>query len=137
MSEIKEQIVERLREEAAYRAESYAAEEYIPMQAFWRRQSDICAEAADRIESLETSREAARQNFLTMQGTAATLAGRIKVLEEALRPFARAAQSYDPDEDDGDMDAWDYRPTIGELRFARLALNATPQDGKGGEEWDS
>lgn len=44
-------------------------------------------------------------------------------LREVVRPFARAADSYDPDEDDGDMDAWDYHPTIGDRRRARTALS--------------
>ena len=46
-------------------------------------------------------------------------AARITVLEEALRPFAEAPADW----------------TIYTVNAARLALNATPQDGKGGEEW--
>lgn len=46
----------------------------------------------------------------------------VKSLEEALRPFADAAQSYDPDEGDDTTIAWAHGFTIGSLRRARAAL---------------
>jgi len=61
---------------------------------------------------------------------ASSLQARLSEAVEVLKPFARAANSYDPDEDDGDMDAWDYHPTIGELRRARTFINSFKGDTK-------
>lgn len=44
-------------------------------------------------------------------------------LKSALKPFADEADRYEPDEGDDDMDAWDTRSTIGQLRAARSALS--------------
>jgi hypothetical protein len=49
-------------------------------------------------------------------------ADRIEKLEAALRPFAKWADAYDPEENDDDIEAWDHAPTIGMLRAARKAL---------------
>lgn len=49
-------------------------------------------------------------------------AERIKKLEEALEPFAKWADAYEPDEGDDHLTAWDHAPTIGMLRAARNAL---------------
>ena len=49
-------------------------------------------------------------------------ADRIEKLEAALRPFAKWADAYEPDEGDGHLEAWDHAPTIGMLRAARKAL---------------
>ena len=49
-------------------------------------------------------------------------ANRIEKLEAALRPFAKWADAYEPDEGDDHLEAWDHAPTIGMLRAARKAL---------------
>ncbi len=49
-------------------------------------------------------------------------ADRIEKLEAALRPFAKWADAYDPEENDDDREAWDHAPTIGMLRAARNAM---------------
>ena len=49
-------------------------------------------------------------------------ADRIEKLEAALKPFAKWADAYDPDEGDDHLEAWDHAPTIGMLRAARKAL---------------
>jgi hypothetical protein len=46
----------------------------------------------------------------------------IERLAEALEPFAKAADSYDPDEGDGKYVAWAHGFSIGSLRKAREAL---------------
>lgn len=46
----------------------------------------------------------------------------IKVLVEALKPFAEAAASYDPAEGDDAFEAWRETFSIGALRTARKAL---------------
>jgi hypothetical protein len=43
-------------------------------------------------------------------------------LREALKPFADAADQYDPDEGDDANEAWSIDVTIGDLRRARAAL---------------
>jgi len=50
------------------------------------------------------------------------MAEEITRLRAALEPFAKAADRYDPDENDGFQEAWDWTPTIGMLRRARAAL---------------
>jgi hypothetical protein len=49
------------------------------------------------------------------------------VKDEALRPFARIADHYEPDEEDGQQHIWSHLPTIGEVRHARKA-SATGSD---------
>jgi len=66
-------------------------------------------EAADAIERLQKELETAR---------------------EALEPFARVADSYEPDEGDDACVAWAHDFTIGSLRRARDARRTT----KGGGE---
>lgn len=46
-------------------------------------------------------------------------------LLEALKPFAAMAAAYDPEDGDGEQEAWAFnaRPTIGQLRKARAAIN--------------
>ena len=114
MSEIKEQIVERLRARVAEEADEYAADAAEAIERgerpdLWDRDVTVpvgwLIEAADRIEVLERE----RTNLIETKRT----------LEEALRPFAEAPADW----------------TIYTVNAARLALNATPQDGKGGEEW--
>jgi hypothetical protein len=46
----------------------------------------------------------------------------IEALAEALEPFARDADGYDPDEGDSELLVWDSKTTIGDLRRARAAL---------------
>ena len=102
MSEIKEQIVERLREACR----DYSGEMIVRGSTpRYEVHCDLLYDAADRIEALERE----RTNLIETKRT----------LEEALRPFATS-----PDD-------W----TVDTVNAARLALNATPQDGKGGEEW--
>ena len=48
---------------------------------------------------------------------------RILELEEALKPFAEIAASYDPDEEDGHQVAWAHDVTIASVRRARAALS--------------
>ena len=55
---------------------------------------------------------------------------RVKVLEEALRPFAKEAEQYDPDEGDGGQSAWASYFTIGSLRIARAALASKEEGGR-------
>lgn len=52
---------------------------------------------------------------------------RVKLLEEALKPFADLAPSYDPPEDDDDHKCWhaESTPTLGDLRRARTVLAST------------
>ena len=49
---------------------------------------------------------------------------RIRVLEEALRPFAEMAERYDPEDGDADLECWSGLacPKIHHLRAARAAL---------------
>lgn len=49
-------------------------------------------------------------------------AARIAQLEAALRPFAKEADRYDPDDGDGDLPAWDTQVLTKDLRNARAAL---------------
>jgi len=76
-------------------------------------------EAADRIEKLETNFQNQLEWYLSNKRV---LDDRIKKLEAALRPFAKWADAYDPEENDDDREAWDHAPTIGMLRAARKAL---------------
>lgn len=46
----------------------------------------------------------------------------IERLQAALKPFAKEADRYDPDEGDDDRPAWDTQFTIGVFRRARAAL---------------
>ncbi|AEI71026.1 hypothetical protein [EBPR siphovirus 2] len=46
---------------------------------------------------------------------------KLDVMREALKPFADAAESYDPDEGDGAHIAWAHDFTIASLRRAREA----------------
>jgi len=58
---------------------------------------------------------------------------REKVLRDALKPFADAADLYDPDEGDGSMADWaDDGITIGHLRAARVALGPNDVEGDAG-----
>ena len=43
-------------------------------------------------------------------------------LREALTPFAAMADAYDPPEDDDHEIVWDRKPTLGQLRAARAAV---------------
>jgi hypothetical protein len=44
-------------------------------------------------------------------------------MADALEPFSREANSYDPDEDDSHIHIWgDIKLTLGDLRAARAAL---------------
>lgn len=49
---------------------------------------------------------------------------RVKVLEEALTPFANEAFMYDPPEDDDTATAWNSKFHIGLFRRARKALKS-------------
>lgn len=51
-------------------------------------------------------------------------------LREALEPFAEAAESYDPDEEDGAGAAWAHDFTIASLRRARSALSKETEGGE-------
>lgn len=66
----------------------------------------------------------------TLEGRAATELARqaeeITKLREALEPFARDADRYDPDDEDGLDEAFASHFLIGDLRRARAAL--TPAD---------
>jgi hypothetical protein len=46
----------------------------------------------------------------------------VAAMEKALEPFAKAADSYDPDEGDSSDVAWAHDFPIGALRNARAAL---------------
>lgn len=50
-------------------------------------------------------------------------ADRVERLEEALKPFAEAADIYDPPENDDHHAAWAHDFPIGALRRARAALS--------------
>jgi hypothetical protein len=52
----------------------------------------------------------------------AALQERVRRLEEALKPFADDAMTYDPPEDDDHFLAWNSEFKIGALRRARAAL---------------
>jgi len=54
------------------------------------------------------------------------LAAEVARLREALEPFAKAADGYDPDEGDSCDVAWAHDFTIGSLRAARAALQGEP-----------
>ena len=68
-------------------------------------------------------RAADRLDALTAENAA--LKARVVELEDALEPFARRADTYDPPEDDDWVVDW-YdsvdRPTLGNFRLARAAL---------------
>lgn len=56
----------------------------------------------------------------------------VKALREALKPFAGAADVYDPPKDDDRDIAWAHDLTIGSLRRARAALTGNPSLPSGG-----
>lgn len=68
---------------------------------------------------------AAREEYRT---EAAMLRAQVETLRESLRPFATAAETYEPDEGDDYVDAWDTKFTIGDLRRAARALAETKTD---------
>jgi len=108
------------------------------------------ANALSRIEELETTRDAARQNFLTMQNAAnklrlraETAEKRVAELEAALRPFveefearrdayirrytrhpAIGASNFDSMPDDWEMENSKF--AMGDYRRARKALGDQP-----------
>ena len=86
-------------------------------------------EAADRIEQLEARlKEVEAAHLISCKDNVSNMEDienqekRIEKLEAALRPFAKWADAYEPDEGDGHLEAWDHAPTIGMLRAARNAL---------------
>jgi hypothetical protein len=50
-------------------------------------------------------------------------------LRAAIRPFADAAQTYEPDDGDSQQIAWVHRFTIGALRAARAAIRGRIEEG--------
>jgi hypothetical protein len=105
--------------------------------------TQFCVMAVEAMKMVEASKQTADQEFTAkiraqdmMREAEAKVAdarqerdaalGRVKVLEEALKPFARFAEAYDlSDDDDGD-NCWDSEnsPNLGLLRRARAALEA-------------
>ena len=60
------------------------------------------------------------------EARADALAAKVEGMEKALKPFAKEAVKYDPDDGDGDFPPWDSHNvwTIGDLRTARAALGS-------------
>jgi uncharacterized protein with LGFP repeats len=111
---------------------------------------DCLNEAASRISTLERELEEARatneqlrgetylasaeaaefhrDNAVTMwdaeRARATAAEAKVARMGEALKPFADAADSYDPDEGDDRHAAWAHDFTIGSLRRARSALQS-------------
>jgi hypothetical protein len=86
----------------------------------------ICHGRELRPDSAELHHHKMAQTYLT---AAEAKAARTR---QALKPFAEAADSYDPDEGDGRNAAWAHDFTIGSLRAALSALQSE-EDREGGE----
>jgi len=127
-------LVERLREDAKAFANRFGAD--AEKLSIW--------EAADRLELLEAEitrlqkerdgideeRRTALALVLERNAQIQALQKELETAREALEPFARVADSYEPDEGDDACVAWAHDFTIGSLRRARDARRTT----KGGGE---
>ena len=82
------------------------------------------------VESLRQHNSEMTDALLAAEARATTAEAQVVAMREALEPFADAANSYDPDEDDGHTVAWNHDFTLASLRRARTALLAgTPPSG--------
>jgi len=62
------------------------------------------------------------ERILELRATVDQQQARITALEAALKPFAALADCYDPPEGDDHQPTWDRKPTLGQVRQARQAL---------------
>lgn len=68
-------------------------------------------------------------SLLTLALQAEALEQQLSTAREALEPFAKEAFRYEPPEGDDDMNAWDSRFTIGQLRRAAAAIRSLGEPG--------
>jgi len=93
--------------------------------------SRLSAENAELRKERDALKQHAELASLVVHGSkeyAETLEARLSEALEALRPFADAAQSYEPDEGDNADVAWAHDFTIGSLRRAHTFLNSIKEE---------
>lgn len=96
------------------------------------RITDVAAIAVHILEKRGWSKSAAARNALpvllaeldTLRSALSEKEAECERLREALKPFADAADAYDPPEGDDDHLIWDTTLLVGDLRRARTALGA-------------
>lgn len=91
--------------------------------------------AADRISQQDAELERVRRELEEAKEFRSILEGHLSAAIDdynealkALEPFAEAAASYDPPENDDGHAAWAHDFTIGSLRRARAALRAKAEE---------
>lgn len=82
----------------------------------------LSAEKLDELWNAASAETVALKHVSVQRSDVAALVAEIRELREALKPFAGAADSYDPDDGDDKMIAWSHDFTIGSLRRARSAI---------------